>query len=93
MTLSALDKRNHDAEYTRRYNRRFFMHALSLLPLVVFMAVTYFRSGELIWTAVYVSGFVYLAVLLWLRGLWRRDVTAGMRREGMIGTDYRPPLL
>ena len=87
-----LIKKNHDAEYTRRYNRFFLWHALGLLPLLVFVAVTWTETESLVWPAVYLSGGSYLCVLLALRFLWRRDIVATMRREGSIDADYRPPL-
>ena len=88
-----LTKKRQDAEYVRRYNRLFFFHALSLLPLLVFVTVTFMRSGQLVWMAVYVSGGTYLALLLVLRFLWRREVLTGMREEGAIDSDYQPPVL
>ncbi|WOJ94465.1 hypothetical protein R0135_04710 [Congregibacter variabilis] len=86
-------KKTNDAEYMRRYNRLFFMHALSLLPLFVFVLVLWLEGGDVKPSAVYLSGASYLLGLLLLRGLWRRDVLSGMRREGMIDRGYRPPML
>jgi len=91
MKNDALAKKTLDAEYTRRYNRMFFNHALGLLPFAVFVAVTLVQSQALVWPAAYLSGVCYIAVLLCLRILWRRDVTAALRRENLADADYRPP--
>ncbi|WP_439101231.1 hypothetical protein [Congregibacter sp.] len=88
-----LSKKRQDAEYVRRYDRLFFFHALSLLPLLVFVAVTFMSSGQLVWMAVYASGVTYLVLLAVLRFLWRREVLKGMREEGAIDSDYKPPVL
>lgn len=88
-----LSKKRQDAEYSRRYDRLFFFHALSLLPLLVFVTVTFGTSGQLVWTAVYASGATYLALLLLLRFLWRREVLRSMREDGAIDGDYKPPVL
>lgn len=92
MTNPALAKKSQDAEYTRRYNRMFFLHALSLLPFAVFVTVTLMESNTLVWSAAYISGACYIAVLLLLRMLWRREITGALRREGVVDGEYRPPL-
>lgn len=87
-----LIKKTNNEEYTRRYNRLFFMHALSLLPMLVFVLILWLEGGDVEASAVYLSGASYLLVLMSLRNLWRRDVLSGMRREGMIDVAYRPPV-
>lgn len=92
MNHAQLTKKAHDAEYTRRYNRLFFMHALSLLPLMVFVLVIWVERRDLEASAIYLCGLSYLLVLSGLRVLWRRDVVLGMRREGIIDAAYVPPV-
>lgn len=92
MKNDALTKKSQDAEYTRRYNRMFFQHALGLLPFAVFVTVTLMASDTLVWSAAYTSGVCYIAVLLILRVLWRREIVGALRSEGVIGAEYRPPL-
>ncbi|MFT4768335.1 MAG: hypothetical protein ACI8RN_001470 [Glaciecola sp.] len=93
MSPPELIKKANDAEYSRRYNGLFFMHALSLLPLVVFVLVLWMETGHLRGSAAYLSGVSYLITLTCLRALWRRDVLLGMRREGMVDKSYGPPVL
>lgn len=87
----AVIKKINDAEYTRRYNRLFFMHVLSLLPLLVFAVAIWMKTGGLVWSVAYYAGGSYLLILMCLRVIWRREVLGGMRRENMIDESYRPP--
>ena len=93
MIHPALTKKYWDIEFARRYNRMFFVHATGLLPLFVFVAVTFSRCQTLVWTAVYASAITYVVTLLALRFLWRREVLASMHSEGVVTSDYRPPAL
>lgn len=87
-----LIRKANNQEYTRRYNRLFFMHALSMLPMLVFVLTVWLESGGVEAPAIYLSGASYLLVLMCLRNLWRRDVLLGMQREGMTDVAYRPPI-
>ncbi|MFK8042908.1 hypothetical protein [Congregibacter sp.] len=91
MTSAALIKRSLDAEFIRRYNQLFFAHATGLLPLFVFVAVTFLKCQALVWTAAYASGLTYVLTLLGLRFLWRRAILTSMLKEGVLTSDYRPP--
>lgn len=91
MSSRDLLKKNNDAQYTQRYNRLFYMHAASLLPLVVFLLITWNSTGSFVPSAVYFSGFTYLLVLVCLRVQWRREVLFAMRREGLVDMSYQPP--
>lgn len=84
-------KKIQDSEYSRRYNRFFMLLLLQLIPLLVFAVFVWGEIGFLPWNAVGFAAMSCALVSIWLDQLVRRDTLAGMRRENLIGAQYKPP--
>ena len=91
MQHPVLAKKQSDWEYDRRHRRFYLIHLLTLFPLLCLGALLWAALGQQTLQWVPVVAGAYMVQLLGVEMLVRRETLAGMRREGIVDEDYRPP--
>lgn len=91
LTQAKLEKKFRDWEFEKRSHRVWAQHLLMLLPLAVYIGVTYVELRYISITGLGITAGCYGVVSSFLYWLARRSVLREMRREGVVDEKYEPP--